>query len=154
MSSKNQGPDSLERLEFAKRHAEIAKGRLDSTLVALQTRVKPANLANEAWDGVRDRSSSFADTAMVEAKKRPAVVGAAVGVLALLLARKPIGRALGRLFSSEDEVERNRITTVIPTDQQQLDLGTPVVDLSSKGVTHGQEGQSERHHDRLEQRIG
>lgn len=138
-SKKNQAPDTLELLEGAKRTAETSKARLDSTLVALQTRLKPANLATEAWTGVKETTTELTDRGVQEAKKRPAVIAAAVGVATLLLARKPLTRAVSHLLFGQDE-DDGRITTTIPTSQEKLDLSAPVVDLSKKGVSHGQIG--------------
>lgn len=150
MSKKNQAPDTLELLEAAKRNAEASKGRLDSTLVALQSRLKPANLANEAWTGVKETTTELTDRGVQEAKKRPGVIAAAVGVGALLLARKPLTRAVSHLLFGQDD-DDGRITTTIPTPQEKLDLSAPVVDLSKKGVSHGQVGH--QHHDEHDRDI-
>ena len=98
---------SLERVEQAKRDAATARRRLDSTLGALQLRLKPANLAGEAWDGVKDKSADLADTAVDAVKKRPGIASAAVGAVALFLARGPLMRAVGRLVSGEEDEERD-----------------------------------------------
>jgi hypothetical protein len=94
---------SLATIEQAKRNAILARQRLDTTLVAFQQRVKPGNLAGEAWQGVKGRSADLADGALVAVRKRPAAVSVAVGALALLLAREPIKRAVDRLVSDKGE---------------------------------------------------
>lgn len=90
---------SLETVEAAKREAVRARARLESTLGALQLRLKPANLAGEAWDGVKDKGADVAEGALQAVKKRPAIASAAIGVLALFLAREPIRRAVARMLS-------------------------------------------------------
>ena len=94
---------SLATIEQAKRNAVLARQRLDTTMVAFQQRVKPGNLAGEAWQGVKGKSADLADGALVAVRKRPAAVSVVVGALALFLAREPIKRAVDRLVSDEAE---------------------------------------------------
>lgn len=94
---------SLERIEEAKRNTVRVRGRLESTLAALQARLRPASLAGEAWDGVKDKSADLADGAFQAVRKRPAIASAAIGALALFLAREPLKRAVTRMFSDDDE---------------------------------------------------
>jgi uncharacterized protein DUF3618 len=93
---------SLDPVEQAKRNTMRARGRLESTLGALQARLRPANLAGEAWDGVKDKSADLADGALQAVKKRPALASAALGALALFLAREPIRRAVTRMLSDDE----------------------------------------------------
>jgi len=94
---------SLARIEQAKRNQVLAKARLDNTLGALQHRLRPGNLAGEAWDGVKDKSADLAEDALQAVKKRPGTVSLAVGAFALFLARGPLTRAVGRYISGDDE---------------------------------------------------
>jgi hypothetical protein len=143
MSKKNQGPDPLDLLEAAQRNAVTSKARLDSTVVALQQRLNPSHLANEAWTGVRGKSNDLADGAMDQVRQRPAVFGTVAGVLTLFLLRKPLTRLVRWLFTREQDVDL--VTTQITLDKDKLDLSAPVVDLKKpQGVKHGQEGQSNR----------
>jgi hypothetical protein len=93
---------SLDRVEQAKREAVRARATLESTLGELQQRLHPSSLAGEAWDGVKDKSADLADGALQAVKKRPAIASAAIGALALFLAREPIRRAVTRMLSSDD----------------------------------------------------
>ncbi len=90
-------------LTQAKREALLARRRLDETLGATRARMAPANLAGEAWDGVKDKSTDLADSALEAVKNRPAAASLALGALVLFLARTPIKRAVGSLFSGEDQ---------------------------------------------------
>ena len=94
---------SAAELEQAKRAAVRARARVDSHVAALQARLRPANLAGEAWDGVKEKSADLADGALEAVKKRPAAVSAALGVLALFLAREPLKRAATRLISGAND---------------------------------------------------
>jgi len=98
---------SLERVEQARRNQVRAKARLDGTLGALQHRLRPGNLAGEAWDGVKDKSADLAEGALQAVKKRPGTVSMAVGVFALFLARGPLTRAVGRYISGDGTDEGN-----------------------------------------------
>ena len=120
---------SLEKVEQAKRNAILAKARLDGTLVAVQQRVRPGNLATEAWDGVREKSSDLADGALQAVKKRPAAVSVALGALALFLARDPLKRAVTRLIAGEEE-DDGAVTTMIDTDKRKFNAAAPIVDAS------------------------
>jgi hypothetical protein len=84
---------SIEMLQQAKSDAVAAKARFLDTLGDAQQRLKPGNLANEAWTGVKDKTADAAGNAVAAVKKRPKTVALVLGGLALFLARKPIGRA-------------------------------------------------------------
>jgi Protein of unknown function (DUF3618) len=96
---------SLAEIEQAQRAARLARARFEGTLDAVQDRLRPANLANEAWTGVKEKSASVAEDAVDAVKQRPGTVGAVLGALALFLARKPLQRAAGRLISGGDDAE-------------------------------------------------
>ena len=95
-------------IERAKRESVRARGRFESTLAAVQARLRPGNLAEEAWDGVKEKSADLADNALQAVKQRPGTVSAVLGAFALFLARKPLTRAARRMIvhdgeSNEDE---------------------------------------------------
>jgi hypothetical protein len=116
---------SLARIEAAKREALAARGRLESTLGALQHRLKPGNLAGEAWGGVKDKGADLADGALQAVKKRPAAVSAVVGALALFLAREPLKRGIARLVSGEDEAEPEAAPARIERPRRRLKQAAP-----------------------------
>ncbi len=127
---------SLEQVEQAKRNAVMARRRFDSTLVAVQQRLRPGNLAGEAWDGVKDKSVDLADGALTAVRKRPAAVSVALGAFALFLAREPLKRAVTRLVSGEDEEEDDGlIVTRNETEDPRFTASAPIVDASlTEGV--------------------
>ena len=126
---------SLQQVEQAKRNAVMARARLDSTLVAVQQRMRPGSLAGEAWDGVKDKSADLADGALTAVRKRPAAVSVAVAAVALFLAREPSKRVVSRLFSDEEDSEADgRIVTRIETQDAKFRASAPIVDAS---VTEG-----------------
>jgi len=84
---------SVESLQQAKSEAVAARARFLDTLGEAQQRLRPGNLASEAWTGVKSKAADAAGGAVSAAKKRPGMLALAVGGLALFFARKPIGRA-------------------------------------------------------------
>lgn len=124
---------SASEIEAAKRQAMLAKARLDSRMVAVQQRLRPGNLANEAWDGVKDKSEALTETALAEVKKRPVAVSLAAGALALFLARRPLKRAAQRIWA-EEEVDDGIVRTSIPTDDETFNAAAPELVAS---VTEG-----------------
>lgn len=125
---------NAQAIEAAKREAEAARRRLDSTLVALQQRLHPKTLATEAWDGVKEKSNDLAEGAMDAVKQRPGAVSLAVGAAFLFLARKPLGRAVGKVFSAGDE-DDGRVVTTVETDNENYNAAAPVITAPlGKGV--------------------
>ena len=90
-------------LILARRQAEAARRRLTATVSELQLRLKPATLATNAWEGVKDKSGELADDAVQAVKARPVAVSAVLAAVTLFLARAPIKSAVTSLFSDDDE---------------------------------------------------
>jgi len=98
---------NLVEIEQAKSDAVRAKRRFEQTLAAVQDRLRPGNLAEEAWDGVKDKGADLADGALQAVKSRPKAVSLALGALAIFLARQPLKRAVTRLISGDEEGDGN-----------------------------------------------
>ena len=90
---------SVEALQQAKSEAVAARVRFLDTLGEAQERLRPGNLAGEAWTGVKDKTAEAAGNAVEAVKSRPKTVALVLGGLALFLARRPIGRAASGLVS-------------------------------------------------------
>jgi len=84
-----------------------AKDRFDRTLAAVQHRLSPGHLAEEAWDGVKDKGADMAEGALQAVKSRPKAVSLALGAFALFLARAPLKRAVTRLISGDGNEDGN-----------------------------------------------
>jgi len=119
---------TAEKVEQASRGVTTAKARLDSTLGALQLRLKPASLAGEAWDGVKGKSADLAEGALEAARQRPGAVAAAVAAIGLFLAREPIKRGIARMISGEEDegAHDDLITTRIETASDRFNVLEPV----------------------------
>ena len=90
---------TIEGLQQAKSDAVAARARFLDTLGEAQQRLKPGNLANEAWTGVKDKTATAAGNAVEAVKKRPGRLALVLGGLTLFFARKPIGRAAKKVVS-------------------------------------------------------
>jgi ElaB/YqjD/DUF883 family membrane-anchored ribosome-binding protein len=115
---------SAQELERAKREAEAARARLESTLGTLQQRLKPKTLVNDAWEGVRDKSSDIADDAMQAVKERPGMASAAVAAFVVFLARNPLRKAATHLFG---KTRSDLVTTKITVDETNYEPSAPLV---------------------------
>ena len=100
------------QIERAKIEAERARKRLGSTMGALQQRLKPGALADQAWSGVKDRGGEIADEAMDAVKARPAATAGVIAAFLLFLARRPIVSGASRLWNrnQSDGVENRGVT--------------------------------------------
>ncbi len=127
----SKAPTPAERdLEEASRQVALAKQRLANVKGALQYRLKPANLANEAWTSVRTKSEVAADEALGLAKGHPGAIGGAVAAVTLFLAREPIWRVLTGMFGRGRQEDPNVVTTRLDTADDSFDLTAPTVERS------------------------
>ena len=130
----SKAPTQAERdLEEASRQVALAKRRVAAGKGALQYRLKPANLANEAWTSVRTKSELAADEAVGLAKGHPGAIGGVLAAATLFLAREPIWRTLtgmfgrGRHRSAEEE---GIVTARLDNAEDNFDLTAPTVERS------------------------
>ncbi|HEV2746557.1 MAG TPA: DUF3618 domain-containing protein [Allosphingosinicella sp.] len=124
------------QIERAQAEVEQAKRRLASTLGALQYRLKPGTLMNQAWEGVREKGGAVADDAMQAVKDRPAAVSGVIAASLLFLARDPLRRLAGRLFGGKAAREEPGIVKAdLDHPNGNFDLAAPTVARSmNEGV--------------------
>jgi hypothetical protein len=87
---------SEQDLAAAKRDAEAAKARLLGTAHELQERLTAKNLAETAFDALRDKGQAAAQGAARAVRSRPVAASAAAVGLVALVACKPIAALIGR----------------------------------------------------------
>jgi hypothetical protein len=89
----------MSKADIARAEAQVAEARekLLASTQSLQARLKPAVLANDAWEAARDKGEEVAAEAVRAVKQRPVAASAAVIGVAALVARKPIWRLIARL---------------------------------------------------------
>lgn len=115
-------------LEAAAAEVERSKRQLASTMGALQYRLRPATLMNNAWEGVRDKSGEVADNTLQAVKDRPATASGILAAIVLFLAREPLWRLIVGLFTDAQE-EEDTIQAHLDHDQD-YDLTAPTVERS------------------------
>lgn len=119
------------RLAQAKFEAEQARKRLVATAEALQVRLKPANLANNAWEGVREKSGELAEDAIQAVKERPVKASSVAAGIALFLARDSIWSAVSSLWNRRKPAE-DEVTADLDSHDENYDLTAPAVNWSTK----------------------
>ena len=89
----------MSEADLARARADVAAAReqLLGSAHALQSRLKPAALANDAWESARNAGETAATGAVRVIGQRPVAASAAAIGIAALLARKPIARLIARL---------------------------------------------------------
>ena len=83
--------------------ARAARTRLASTIGAIQRRVTPRALVDDALREVRERGAAVAEETVSLARRHPVEAVAAAAVVTGVIARKPIWQAMSRLFSRRKE---------------------------------------------------
>lgn len=147
MSNNQKQDPGAKEIERAQHELEQAKKQFSSTLGGLQYRLKPGNLANHAWAGVRDkgsvvaddamhRANGFADGAVQAVRDRPGVASGVAAALVIFLARAPLWRAAKGLFSNEEE-DPGIIKAHLDEHDSNFDLTAPTVDpkVLNEGVS-------------------
>lgn len=123
-----------ERLRQAQSNVVLSKRRLDSSIGALQYRLKPGTLANDAWEGVRDRSETIAEGALQAVKERPRVVSGVIAGFALFLMRDPLWRMISSIGRRHGD-DANVVKADLDHHDQKFDLTAPTVERSqTQGV--------------------
>ncbi len=118
------------RVYEARQRAEAARRQLLATATELQERLRPATIASNAWDGVKDRSGELADDAVEAVKARPVAAASVLAAFTLFLARHPIKSAVSRLFAKQPNGAL--VTATLDTSDGKYDLTTPVAVEAAK----------------------
>ena len=117
-------------LARARYEAIQARKRLVSTAGALQYRLKPATIVNNAWEGVRDKSGEMADDALQAVKDRPAAASGVAAAILIFLARHPLMRTASRVFSRGGDQDDGIVKADLDTHDQNYGLTAPTVERS------------------------
>ena len=81
----------------ARIEAETRRARLMETARELQERLSPGTLAQNAWQGAKEKGADLAEEAVDAVRRRPAIASGVVAALALFLAREPLMDMAGKL---------------------------------------------------------
>jgi len=97
----------------ARARALAARTRLDASVAHAKARLSPRTLAADAVDSATEKAAGAAQSAVAFARERPAVAATGAGVIALLLARRPLLNLLG--FRKRDHDATAEETASSPT---------------------------------------
>ena len=89
----------------ARFEADRARSQLMTTAHRLQARISPGTLAQNAWEGAKDKGANLAENAVDAVRSRPLAATGVVAALALFLAREPIMDLAGK---ATDKVRSRR----------------------------------------------
>lgn len=91
----------LPEIAAARFEAERARSQLMTTAHRLQSRISPGTLAQNAWEGAKDKGASLAENAVDAVRSRPLAATGIVAAITLFLAREPLmdlaGKAKGKI---------------------------------------------------------
>ena len=115
---------SAPELTRAKQEAERARRRLQGSVAELQQKLKPANIASNAIQGVKDKGEAIAGDAVEAVRTRPMAASAALGAFTLFLARRPLKSAVSWIFSRR--APDDQVTTKLDTAGDNYDITAPI----------------------------
>ena len=78
------------QLIAARIEAERSRARLMGTAHRLQNRLTPGTLAQNAWQGAKEKGADLAENAVDAVRSRPLTAGGVVAAITLFLAREPL----------------------------------------------------------------
>ena len=113
-------------LRAARAQAAAYKDDLTRTTGLLKERLKPANLASDAWHVVRDKGAEYGGKSVKAASGHRGPVGGVIGALLLLLLRKPLAHFLSWTFGSNREPP-GAVKADLLHASKEYDLTAPVV---------------------------
>lgn len=88
-------------LALARLRAQLARQRLLGTLGEIRDRLHPRTIAHDVWDTVRERGGDIAADVVDGVREKPGRAAAIAGLVALLMARKPIVSGVKSLLSKK-----------------------------------------------------
>jgi hypothetical protein len=98
----------------ARFEAQRARSQLIGTSQRLQERISPGTLAQNAWEGAKDKGASLAENAVDAVRSRPLAATGVVAAIAMFLAREPLmdlaGKATGKVRSRTRKKPKTRST--------------------------------------------
>jgi ElaB/YqjD/DUF883 family membrane-anchored ribosome-binding protein len=90
-------------LTAARARARTARTDLQVTIREVQSRLRPANLAEEAIDNIRRKGEAVADDAAAAVRKRPVAAGAVAAGLGALIGVRLLRRRRRTIHGDEHE---------------------------------------------------
>ena len=78
------------QLTAARIEAERSRARLMGTAHKLQARLTPGTIAQNAWQGAKEKGADLAENAVDAVRSRPLAASGVVAAITLFLAREPL----------------------------------------------------------------
>jgi hypothetical protein len=78
------------QLTAARIEAERSRARLMGTAHKLQARLTPGTIAQNAWQGAKEKGADLAENAVDAVRSRPLAAGGVIAAITLFLAREPL----------------------------------------------------------------
>ena len=98
----------------ARFEADRARSQLMTTAHRLQERISPGTLAQNAWEGAKDKGASLAENAVDAVRSRPLAATGVVAAIALFFAREPLmdlaGKATDKVRTKSRKKPKTRST--------------------------------------------
>ena len=123
-------------LRAARLQAEAYKADLTRTTGLLKERLKPANLASDAWHVVRDKGVEYGGKGVNAASGHRGPVAGIGAALLLLVLRKPIAHFLSWTFGSNREPV-GAVKADLLHASKEYDLTAPVVTKDAVAKNQG-----------------
>lgn len=95
----------------ARFEADRARSQLMTTAHRLQARISPGTLAQNAWEGAKDKGASLAENAVDAVRSRPLAATGVVAAIALFLAREPLMDLAGKTTDKVRSKTRRKTRT-------------------------------------------
>ena len=88
--------DDTPGIAAARLEADRARSQLMTTAHRLQVRISPGALAQNAWEGAKDKGANLAENAVDAVRNRPLAATGIVAAITLFLAREPLMDLAGK----------------------------------------------------------
>lgn len=105
----------------ARAEVDRRRARLMDTAHELQERLSPKVLANNAWQGAKEKGADLAEDAVDAVRARPLTATGVVAAITMFLAREPLIDLAGRLAGSVGEKRKTRKARKAQTKQQRTE---------------------------------
>ena len=109
------------QITAARAEVDRRRARVMDTAHELQDRLSPKVLANNAWQGAKEKGADLAEDAVDAVRARPLTATGVVAAITMFLAREPLIDLAGRLADSVGDKRKSRKARKAQTRQQRTE---------------------------------
>ena len=91
------------RIAAARGTVEARRVAFLATIDEIKARLAPKAVAQDLWEGAKDKTGEVAESALAAVKERPLLTAGVVAGTGAILARKPLLALIARLFEEPEE---------------------------------------------------